>query len=46
VRAGRIGGGRCFGYALKRETDSSGCGYTIAVVDESEASVVRRIFTW
>ena len=46
VRAGRIAGGRCFGYALKRETDSAGRAYTIAVVDEGEANVVRRIFGW
>src|SRR5204863_9933762 len=46
VRAGRIAGGRCFGYALKRETDSTGRAYTVAVIDEDEASVVRRIFGW
>jgi len=46
VRAGRIAGGRCFGYALKRESDASGRPYTVAVVDESEANVVRRIFGW
>ena len=46
VRAGRIAGGRCFGYALKRETDSTGRAYTVAVIDENEASVVRRIFGW
>ena len=44
VRAGRIAGGRCFGYALKRETDSSGRAFTIAVVDDAEAAVVRQIF--
>jgi site-specific DNA recombinase len=46
VRAGRIAGGRCFGYALKRETDSTGRAYTVAVIDENEANVVRRIFGW
>jgi hypothetical protein len=35
---------RC--YSLKRETDSSARAYTIAVVDEGEANVVRRIFGW
>ncbi len=44
VRAGRIAGGRCFGYALKRETDGSGRGYTTAVVDPEQAAIVRRIF--
>jgi site-specific DNA recombinase len=46
VRAGRIAGGRCFGYTLRRETDASGRPFTIAVVDEGEANVVRRIFGW
>ena len=44
VRAGRIAGGRCYGYQLKRERDSSGREYTIALVDESQAEIVRRLF--
>ncbi|MDB4969076.1 MAG: Resolvase domain protein [Myxococcales bacterium] len=44
VRAGRIAGGRCFGYELKREADSSARVYTVAVVNEAEAEIVRRIF--
>ena len=44
VRAGRIAGGRCFGYALKRETDASGRPYTVAVIHEVQAPIVRRIF--
>jgi hypothetical protein len=44
VRAGRIAGGRCYGYELKRETDSSGRNYTIAVVNEEQAAIVRRIY--
>jgi DNA invertase Pin-like site-specific DNA recombinase len=46
VRAGRIAGGRCYGYALKREADSFGRQYTVAIVDEAEANVIRRIFAW
>jgi DNA invertase Pin-like site-specific DNA recombinase len=44
VRAGRIAGGRCFGYSLRREADSSGRPYTTAVVDPVQAEIVRRIF--
>ncbi|MBK7072427.1 MAG: recombinase family protein [Myxococcales bacterium] len=44
VRAGRIAGGRCYGYRLERKADGSGRPFTIAVVDEAEAEVVRRIF--
>jgi site-specific DNA recombinase len=44
VRAGRIAGGRCFGYALRRERDGSGREYTVAVIDDKEAEIVRRIF--
>jgi site-specific DNA recombinase len=44
VRAGRIAGGRCYGYTLKREADGSGRGFTVAVVNEPEAEVVRRVF--
>ncbi|HEY2748570.1 MAG TPA: recombinase family protein, partial [Polyangia bacterium] len=44
VRAGRIAGGRCYGYELRREKDTSGREYTIAVVHEAQAEIVRRIF--
>jgi site-specific DNA recombinase len=44
VRAGRIAGGRCFGYRLERRKDESGRPYTVAVVHEPEAEVVRWIF--
>ena len=44
VRAGRVAGGRCYGYDLRRETDGSGRPYTVAVVDEREAEIVRRIY--
>lgn len=44
VRAGRIAGGRCYGYALRRETDASGRPYTVAVIDAAQAAVVVRIF--
>ena len=44
VRAGRIAGGRCYGYQLKRERDSSGREYTIALVDDAQAEIVRRLF--
>jgi site-specific DNA recombinase len=44
VREGRIAGGRCYGYQLDRRTDSSGRKYTVAVVDEAQAQVLRRIY--
>ncbi|MCE9573511.1 MAG: recombinase family protein [Deltaproteobacteria bacterium] len=44
VRAGRVAGGRCYGYRLERQSDGSGRPFTIAVVHEAEAAVVRRIF--
>lgn len=44
ARAGRIAGGRCYGYALKRQSDASGRPYTIAVIDEKQAEIVRRLF--
>jgi site-specific DNA recombinase len=46
ARAGRVAGGRCYGYRLERVADGSGRGFTIAVIDEKQAEVVRRIFTW
>ncbi len=44
VREGRIAGGRCYGYDLVRKSDPSGRGYTVAVVNEAQAAVVRRIY--
>jgi site-specific DNA recombinase len=44
VREGRVAGGSCFGYTLERKSDGSGRKYTIAVVNESEAPTVRRIY--
>ena len=44
VRAGRIAGGRCFGYRLLRETDASGRPYTVATVDPVQGPIVVRIF--
>jgi site-specific DNA recombinase len=44
VRAGRIAGGACFGYRNERKSDASGRQYTVAVVDDAEAEVVRWIF--
>lgn len=44
VRAGRIAGGRCYGYELKRETDASGRQYTVAIVNEAQAEIIRRIY--
>jgi site-specific DNA recombinase len=44
VRDGRIAGGACFGYRLERKTDGSGRKYTVAIVNETEAPIVRRIY--
>ena len=44
VRQGRIAGGACYGYKLERTNDGSGRHYTIAVVDEQQAAIVRRIY--
>jgi hypothetical protein len=44
VRAGRIAGGACYGYKLARKTDPSGRRFTIAIIDEAQAIIVRRIF--
>lgn len=44
VRAGRVAGGRCYGYKLERRNDESGRPYTTAIVDEEQAKIVRRIF--
>lgn len=43
VKAGKLGGGACYGYERKRVYEN-GREYTIAVVNEAEAKVVRRIF--
>lgn len=43
VRNGQIAGG-CFGYKLERKCDASGRKFTIAIVNEVEAPIVRRIF--
>lgn len=44
VRDGRIAGGACYGYTLERKNDGSGRRYTVAIVNEAEAPIVRRIF--
>jgi hypothetical protein len=44
VRDGRIAGGACSGYRLERKSDGSGRKYTIAVVSDGEARIVRRIY--
>ncbi len=46
ARSGRIAGGRCFGYRLERVADGPGRSYTVAVIDEAQAEIVRRIFAW
>lgn len=46
ARSGRVAGGRCYGYRLERVPDGPGRTYTVAVVDEAQAEVVRRIFAW
>ena len=44
VRDGRVAGGSCFGYRLERKSDGSGRKFTLAVVNEAEAPIVRRIY--
>ena len=45
VREGRSGGGLCFGYDVRRETDARGNALAGArSINETEAAVVRRIF--
>ncbi len=39
-----MAGGACYGYRLERRSDPSGRRFTVAVPDEKEAEVVRRIF--
>lgn len=43
VKAGRIAGGRCYGYDLRRVSDGAK-EHTIAVVNDREAAVIVRIF--
>jgi len=40
VKAGRIPGGRCFGYDVVRDSDEGGR----RVINEAEAAIVRRIY--
>lgn len=42
--AGHVAGGACFGYRNVRQRDAGGRAWTLAVVDQVEAEVVRRIF--
>lgn len=44
VRAGRIAGGRCYGYTNLRQHDSTGRTYVVAEISEQEAEIVRRVF--
>src|SRR5262245_44270271 len=44
VRAVRIAGGRCYGYALSREKDASGRSYTVARIDQEQAAIVQCIY--
>lgn len=44
ARAGRIAGGRCYGYELERRRDESGRSFTVATVDPGEAAIIVRIF--
>lgn len=46
ARSGRVAGGRCYGYRLERVADGPGRFYTIAIVDEAQAEIVRQIFAW
>jgi site-specific DNA recombinase len=45
VRSGRIAGGACFGYKNVRKKDTSGREYTTAVIDETQAELVRWMFS-
>jgi DNA invertase Pin-like site-specific DNA recombinase len=45
ARSGRSAGGRCYGYAVKRELDGAGeVVRGLRTIDEAEAEIVRRIF--
>jgi site-specific DNA recombinase len=44
VRSGRIAGGACFGYRNVRQKDASGREFTTAVIDETQADLVRWMF--
>lgn len=46
ARSGRVAGGRCYGYRLERVADGPGRSYTVAVIDDAQAEIVRRIFAW
>jgi site-specific DNA recombinase len=43
VKGGHLGGGACYGYTRQRISEN-GREYTIAVVNENQAAIVRRIF--
>lgn len=45
VKDGFVAGGRCYGYKNERVTDGSGRSRTRAVIDPTEAAVVREIFS-
>ena len=44
VREGRVAGGACYGYRLERKSDASGRRFTLAVVDDTQAPIVERIY--
>ncbi|MDP3767068.1 MAG: recombinase family protein, partial [Dehalococcoidia bacterium] len=44
VKLGRLAGGKCYGYRNVRQDDGSGRRFTVAVVDEEQAEVVRHMF--
>jgi len=44
VRNGQIAGGACYGFRLERKTDAIGRKYTVAIVNEHEANIIRRIY--
>ncbi len=44
VRLGRLAGGACYGYRNDRRADEAGRAYTVQVIDDEQAQVVRRVF--
>jgi site-specific DNA recombinase len=44
VRQGYIAGGKCYGYTNVRQSDQSGRQWTVAVINEEEAAIVREIY--
>jgi hypothetical protein len=44
ARAGRIAGGRCYGYRMERKSDGAGRRFTLASLDDAQAPIVKRIF--